>query len=114
MQVRGLRGAEAPEQSVKRNVGDAFDLYMRRLECLFESIRAGASPDFLERIDHYHKSCGLPEVVRSRMQTLRIWRNASLHHDDARWARDGPGSADEASRHIAELDARICALEVDS
>ena len=114
MQVRGLRGAEAPEQSVKRNVRDAFDLYMRRLDSLFESNRTGAPSDFLERIDHYHKSSGLPEEVRSRMQTLRIWRNASLHHDDARWAKDGPGSADEASRHIAELDARIRALQVDS
>ena len=112
--MRGLRGAEAPEQSVKRNVGDSFDLYMRRLDGLLGSNRAGAPSDFLERIDQYHKSCGLPEEVRSRMQTLRIWRNASLHHDDARWARDGPGSADEASRHIAELDARIRVLAVDS
>ena len=68
----------------------------------------------MERIDHYHKSFGLPEEVRSRMQTLRIWRNASLHHNDARWARDGPASADEASRHIAELEARIRAVVEDS
>ena len=47
----------------------------------------------------------------SRMQKLRIWRNASLHHDDQRWAKDGPLSADEASWHIAELDASLRALE---
>ena len=111
LQVQGLRGSEGPEQSVKRNVSEAFDRYMRRLDSVFGSGRPSAPSDFLERIDHWHKSCGLPEEVRSRMQMLRIWRNASLHHDDARWAKDGPRSANEASRHIAELDAQIRALE---
>ena len=111
LQVHGLRGAEAPEQSVKRNVSEAFDRYMRRLDSLFESGRASAPSEFIERIDYWHASCGLPEEVRSRMQKLRIWRNASLHHDDARWAKDGPRSADEASRRIAELETRVRALE---
>ena len=111
LQVHGLRGAEAPEQSVKRNVSEAFDGCLRRLDKLFARSGAGTPADFLERIDHWHASCGLPEEVRSRMQMLRIWRNASLHHDDQRWARDGPRSAEEASQHIAELDARIRALE---
>jgi len=111
LQVRGLRGAEGPEQSVKRNVSEAFDGCVRRLDQLYEASSAAAPPDFLDRIDHWHATCGLPEEVRSRMQTLRIWRNASLHHDDQRWAKDGPRSADEASQHITELDERIRALE---
>ena len=56
----------------------------------------------------------MPDGVRSRMHALRIWRNASVHHDEERWARDGPRSADEASQHIAELDARLRALELGS
>ena len=114
LQVRGLRGGEGPERSVQRNVSDAFDRHMRRLDSLFESSRASAPSDFFECIDYWHASCGLPDDVRSCMQTLRIWRNASLHHDDQRWAKDGPHSADEASRHIAELDVRIRALEAGS
>ena len=96
---------------MKRNVSEAFDGCMRRLDRLYESGRASAPSDFFERIDHWHVSCGLPEEVRSRMQTLRIWRNASLHHNEERWATDGPRSAEAASRHIAKLDALIRGLE---
>ena len=96
---------------MKRNVSEAFDGCVRRLDRLYETRRADAPPDFLERIDFWHAVCGLPKEVHWRMHTLRIWRNASVHHDEQRWVRDGPRGADEASQHIAELDARVRALE---
>ena len=37
------------------------------------------------------------------MQTLRIWRNASLHKNEERWRADGPRDAAEASQLITEL-----------
>ena len=45
------------------------------------------------------------------VQKLRIWRNASLHHDEQRWASEGPRSAQEASEHLTQLEAYVSALE---
>ena len=43
------------------------------------------------------------------MQQLRIWRNASEHHDEARWDREGPRSEDAfvalGRREVAYLRA---------
>eukprot|EP00665_Eupelagonemidae_sp_cell47_P009787 gene9788-202_t len=62
-------------------------------------LAAAAPKDFLERIDHWHAACGLPEEVRGPLHTLRIWRNASEHRDE--------GSPEEARRHLAALQAAI-------
>ena len=43
--------------------------------------------------------------------TLRIWRNASDHHDAERWGRDGPSSESAAAEVLARVDAAIKALE---
>ena len=69
------------QQSVQRNVSDAFDMLLRRLDKVYHAASAEAPTDFLVRIDYWRKSCGLPPDVHSRMHRLRIWRNASLHHD---------------------------------
>jgi hypothetical protein len=110
-QVRGMRRAAREDEaaSVKRNVSEAFGLFMGRLGRHYEGrgLAAAAPKDFLERIDHWHASCGLPEEVRGPMQTLRIWRNASEHRDEARWQTDGPRSPEEAARHLAALQAAI-------
>ena len=110
-QVRGMRRA-APEDedaSVKRNVSEAFGLFMGRLGRHYEGrgLATAAPKDFLERIEHWYTSCGLPEEVRGPLQTLRIWRNASEHRDEARWQTDGPRSPQEAARHLAALEAAI-------
>ena len=57
-QVRGMRRA-APEDedaSVKRNVSEAFGLFMGRLGRHYEGggLAAAAPKDFLERIEHWH------------------------------------------------------------
>jgi len=100
---------EDEDASVKRNVSEAFGLFMGRLGRHYEGrgLAAAVPKDFLERIDHWHASCGLPEEVRGPLQTLRIWRNASEHRDEARWQTDGPHSPEEAARHLAALKAAI-------
>ena len=98
-------------QSVRRNVSEAFDSSMGRLDELYQSARAIAPTDFITRIDFWRDSCGLPEQLAALVHTLRIWRNASVHLDEERWARDGPPSAEAATSHIAELDARLRELE---
>ena len=100
-----------PEQSVQRNVSDAFASFMRRLDVLHWSTSDDAPADFRERIDFWRSVCGLPEAVHARMHRLRIWRNASEHHDQQRWAREGPRDAREAAEFIKELDASVTALE---
>ena len=114
MQVRGLRhgaAAVADDASVQRNVSEAFDNFLRRLERLYASDDDAAPSDFEMRIHYWRDSCGLPRDAHARLQRLRIWRNASLHHDSERWRREGPHSVAEASQHIATLEQAICELE---
>ena len=47
-----------------------------------------------------------PEI-HAKMHRLRIWRNASEHHDEQRWACDGPRSAEEAAQLIEELASSV-------
>ena len=111
LQVRGMRHADGPELSVQRNVSEAFDSCVRRLDDLYKSAAADAPVDFHERIDYWRRACGMPHEVHRRMHTLRIWRNASLHHNEERWSSEGPRSAAEATQYVAELDKRIRQLE---
>jgi hypothetical protein len=109
-QVKALRSAaDGPLQSVQRNVSEAFQSFIRRLDALYQSVPAPS--DFKERLDHWRASCGLPADVHTAMHVLRIWRNASEHQDEGRWAREGPSDAAAASQHIAALDVRLRELE---
>lgn len=112
IQVRGMQREHGdPEQSVQRNVSVAFDGCLRRLNALYAGARAREPAEFDARINFWYSQCALPEEVRARMQQLRIWRNAALHHDQRRWAREGPRSAADASGHLAALESLICGLE---
>ena len=97
---------------MQRNVSEAFQSFTRRLDALYQSERARAPSDFKDRIDFWRDACGLPADVHASMHRLRIWRNASEHQDEERWAREGPRSAEAAAQQIAELDARLRELEI--
>ena len=77
----------------------------------FGSHEADAPKEFDLRLRYWHTVCGLPADAHTRLQKLRIWRNASLHHDQQRWASEGPRSAKEASEYLAQLEACVTALE---
>ena len=123
MQVRQMRPAAAAtrqtdaaeasaEASVQRNVAEAFDTLMRRLDDLYHSRDAEAPRDFERRLHFWRDVCGLPAEAHSQLQTLRVWRNASLHHDAGQWQQKGPRSAQAASEHLAVLCStidRLCA-----
>ena len=72
----------------------------------------GASSDdsFQEQIHLWYQERGLPGEVRGQMQTLRVWRNASLHKDEQRWRADGPCGAAEASLLITALANAVTTL----
>ena len=121
-QVRRMRPAAVPstpqtdaaEASLQRNVAEAFDNVMRRLDKLYESRDADAPRDFEPRLHFWRDECGLPAAAHSQLQTLRIWRNASLHRDAGQWQRKGPPSAQAASEHLAALWStvdRLCSRQ---
>ena len=114
LQVRRMRPASAPtaaaeasaapaEASVQRNVAEAFDNVMRRLDELYHSRDADAPRDFERRLHFWRDVCGLPAEAHSQLQTLRVWRNASLHRDAGQWQQKGPPSAQAASQYLAAL-----------
>jgi serine/threonine protein kinase len=114
LQVRNMRHSDRSHDSVQRNVSEAFQSFIRRLDALYQSERAARAPsDFKDRIDFWRDACGLPANVHASMQRLRIWRNASEHQDEQRWLREGPRSAEAVSTHIAALDAHLRELESD-
>ena len=99
-----------PEQSVKRNVSEAFATFMLRLDDVYQARRPEAPHDFRERLDFWRAECELPIDLHGRMHTLRIWRNASEHDDQQRWAREGPRDAEEASKFIGGIEQALAAL----
>ena len=94
---------------VKKHVIDAFHSLMDRLGQQYGARDAEAPPrgEFFERLRFWHEECGLPSGVHDRMQRLRLWRNAADHLDDAKWAREGPRSREEAEQFLAQLSADV-------
>ena len=108
---------ESAEASVQRNVAEAFDIVMRRLDGLYHSRDADAPRDFERRLHFWRDVCGLPAEAHSQLQTLRVWRNASLHHDAGQWQRKGPRSAQAASEYLTALSStvdRLCSRQVEA
>ena len=100
---------------MQRNVAEAFDNVMRRLDELYHSRDADAPRDFERRLHFWRDVCGLPVEAHSQLQTLRVWRNASLHRDAGQWQQKGPPSAQAASQYLAALWStvdRLCARQV--
>ena len=112
LQVRGMRRAHDVDDSVQRNVSEAFDGVMRRLNALYDYGQdADAPKEFDQRLRYWHLSRGLPHEAHQRLQRLRVWRNAALHHDEHKWMSEGPRSTSEASEHLGMLEVSMRALE---
>ena len=93
-------------ERLQRNVSNGFDAAMRRLEALHP-----ATGSFEENINYWHSACGLSGAARRDLHVLRVWRNASDHHDGERWRRDGPRSAEEALTVLERVERAMQALE---
>ena len=104
-QVHGMRKGGAHER-LQRNVSNGFDAAMRRLEALHP-----ATGSFEEKINYWHSACGFSDAARGDLHLLRVWRNASDHHDGERWRRDGPRSPEEASAVLGRVEAAVIAHE---
>ena len=95
---------------LQRNVSGAFSALMRRLDAMYAPGTAAPPADFRERIDHWHASCGMPKLMHSKMHQLRVWRNASEHHDAQRWRKVGP-SEPAFTQLILEVQREVETLE---
>ena len=83
----------------------------RRLEGVYAASSAPTGASFEDLINHWHQRCGMTGVLRDDLHRVRIWRNASDHHDAERWRRDGPRSEAEAAAVLQRISAAIRALE---
>ena len=97
--------------SLKQNATKAFNLLVGRLDGVYAARAAAAPADFKERIDFWRTSCGLPKEVHSGLHRLRVWRNASEHHDERRWRAEGPRDEREFTDLVGGLGRGIEALE---
>ena len=96
--------------SVPSNMLLAFGTLINRLDGVYAARAAEAPGGFEERIDFWHRECGMDSELKDRLHTLRIWANAARHHDDERWRRDGPADEAEASRLVSAVSVAIEAL----
>ena len=84
---------------------------MSRLDAIYGARAAKAPEGFEERVNFWHRECGMRTDLKNRLHSLRIWRNAASHLDDDRWRRDGPRDEDEASQLVSAVRTALEALE---
>jgi len=114
LMVRRLGQAAAGNDKrhrLQRNASSGFDALMRSLDSAYANAKPEAPNDFRERLDYWRDRCALPPQLHALMHRLRVWRNASEHHDEERWVRDGP--KDEVEFMTALRKAHELVLSVD-
>ena len=111
MQVREMRKGSDAHKGIKDNMLLAFSSVMSRLDAIYAARAAKAPEGFEERINYWHRECGMRTDLKDRLHSLRIWRNAASHLDDDRWRRDGPRDEAEASQLVSSVKTAIEALE---
>ena len=111
MQVREMRKGADVQKSIKDNMLLAFSNLVPRLDAVYAARAAEAPEGFEERINFWHRECGMPTELKDRLHVLRVWANAARHHDAARWRCEGPRSEAEASQLVAAVQTAIEVLE---
>ena len=110
-QVRGMRTGGDAQKRIQDNMLLAFSNVVPRLDAVYTASAAVAPESFQDRINFWHRECGMPTELKDRLHMLRVWANAARHHDAARWRCEGPRSEAEASQLVAAVQAAIEALE---
>ena len=110
-QVRGMRTGGDAQKRIQDNMLLAFSNVVPRLDAVYSASAAVAPESFQDRINFWHRECGMPTELKDRLHVLRVWANAARHHDAARWRCEGPRSEAEASQLVAAVQTAIEALE---
>ena len=111
LQVRGMRTGGDAQKRIQDNMLLAFSNVVPRLDAVYAASAAVAPESFQDRINFWHRECGMPTELKDRLHVLRVWANAARHHDAARWRCEGPRSEAEASQLVAAVQTAIEALE---
>ena len=111
LQVRGMRTGGDAQKRIQDNMLLAFSNATTRLNAVYTASAAVAPESFEDRINFWHRECGMPTELKDRLHVLRKWSNAARHDDAARWRREGPSSEAEASELVAAVQTAIEALE---
>ena len=109
-QVRGMRKGGDAQKRIQDNMLLAFSNVLPRLDAAYAASAAEAPEGFEDRINFWHRECGMPSELRGHLHSLRVWSNAARHHDAERWQRDGPRSEAEASQLLAAVGTALEAL----
>ena len=110
-QVRGMRTGGDAQKRIQDNMLLAFSNVTTRLNAVYTASAAVAPESFEDRINFWHRECGMPTELKDRLHVLRKWSNAARHDDAARWRREGPSSEAEALQLSTAVDTAIEALE---
>ena len=111
LQVRGMRTGGDAQKRIQDNMLLAFSNVVPRLDAVYTASAAVAPESFQDRINFWHRECGMPTELKDRLHVLRVWANAARHHDATRWRCEGPRSEAEASQLVAAVQTAIEALE---
>ena len=111
LQVRRMRTGGDAQKRIQDNMLLAFSNVTARLDSVYSASAAVAPESFQDRINFWHRECGMPTELKDCLHVLRVWANAARHHDAARWRCEGPRSEAEASRLVAAVQTAIEALE---
>ena len=111
LQVCGMRTGGDAQKRIQDNMLLAFSNVVPRLDAVYTASAAVAPESFQDRINFWHRECGMPTELKDRLHVLRVWANAARHHDAARWRCEGPRSEAEASQLVAAVQTAIEVLE---
>jgi interleukin-1 receptor-associated kinase 1 len=80
---------------------------MSRLDAIYAAKAAKAPEGFEDRINYWHRECGMRTDLKDRLHPLRIWANAARHLDGERWRREGPRNEEDASQLVSAVTTLI-------
>ena len=106
-----MRTGGDAQKRIQDNMLLAFSNVVPRLDAVYSASAAVAPESFQDRINFWHRECGMPTELKDRLHVLRKWSNAARHDDAARWRREGPRSEAQASQLVTAVQTAIEALE---
>ena len=106
-----MRTGGDAQKRIQDNMLLAFSNVTARLDAVYAASAAVVPESFEDRINFWHRECGMPTELKDRLHVLRKWSNAARHDDDASWRREGPRSEAEASQLVSAVQTAIQALE---
>ena len=107
----GYNEAAERQRRLQQKASEGFQGLMTQLEHANTVAAAEAPLGFEDKLKGWRDRHAISEELHDWMQTLRIWRNAFEHGDDARWRSQGPRDEKELATLIGHCVAAVTQLE---